>query len=150
MLAVLSVVVVNIMLGATKGFAEIRATRDLIDGGQNVMERITREIRSTTSVDNANSTFDSSPGVLTINNLNSAGSAKITKFAVVSNKLQLTEDGVVSGNLVGANVNVTNLTFTRITVGSGGGVRIQMTLQDTRASGRTEKFYSTVMFRQNY
>lgn len=148
--AVLSIAIVNVLVTMMKSFSEVQAYRDLAEATTVSLERITREIKGATSVDVANSTFNSSPGILQLNTTDSGGAAKTVKFDVSSNQLRLTENGTVTGNIVGGNMSVTSLIFRNITTSKGTAIRIEMTMQNTRGRTISKNFYSTAIIKGAY
>lgn len=147
---VLSIAVVNVLVTMMKSFSEVQAYRDLTEASTVSLERITREIKGATSVDTANSTFNSSPGILQLNTTDSGGSAKTVKFDISSNQLRLTENGTVTGFIVGGNISVTSLIFRNITTSKGNAIRIEMTIQNTRGRSVSKDFYSTAVIKGAY
>ncbi len=148
--AVLSITIVNVLVTMMKSFSEVQAYRDLAEASTVSLERITREIKGATSVDVANSTFNVSPGVLQLNTTDSGGTAKTVKFDISSNQLRLTENGVVTGNIVGGNISVNSLVFRNITTNKGNAIRIEMTMQNTRDRTISKDFYSTAIIKGAY
>jgi hypothetical protein len=115
------------------------------------MERISREIRQSKSVDVVNSTLGSSPGVLQLNSTDSAGTSMIMKFSVLSGALNIYKDNVLIGNLLGQKVSVTSLIFRRVITTNGEAVKIELTLQITSGNvTRSENFYDTIILRGSY
>jgi type II secretory pathway component PulJ len=146
-----SVGTINSLVIIVKSFGEIRSNRAIIDSGSLAMERMTREIRNASSIDTANSTLASNPGVLTLNTTDSSGTAKTVKFMTSNNVLVLYEDGSLSGNLLGQGIQVTNLVFTSITMTNGTAVKVAMTIQDTKSARlQSQDFYSTIILRGSY
>lgn len=149
--AALSVVIINSFSVIVASFNSTRTSRDLLEGGNTSFERITREIRLANSVDSANSVLGSTPGTLQMNSTNSGGSARIVKIILESGAVNLYEDGTLTGNLLGSNVQATSLIFRKITTTAGTAVKVEMTLQDQRGKDhRSEKFYDTVILRGDY
>ncbi len=149
--AFLTVTVMNALIVTTKSFAATRSNHYMLDAGNSAMERISREIRGALSVDNSNSTFNSSPGILQLNTLDSNGAAKTVKFSVASQVLQLTENGTLTGDLTSGNVNVTSLIFRSITTTSGSAVKVELTIQDAKnTSSPAQNFYDTIILRGGY
>lgn len=148
--AVLTIAFVNTLIISMKSFSEIQINRDLISGGTGAFERMTREIKNATSINTGASTFNTSPGVLSLNTTDSGGSAKTVLFDVSNNSLRLSENGTVTGNLLNPNINVTNLVFKQITTGAGTAVRIEMTIQNTKGLSIKENFYTTAILKGSY
>ncbi|MFA5933887.1 MAG: hypothetical protein WC795_01535 [Candidatus Paceibacterota bacterium] len=146
-----SIFVIDAVIVMTKSFAETRSNHDLLDGGLNALERMSREIRLAKSIDGSNSTLDVSPGVLFLNTTDDAGNTKTVEFYLNNGVLTLKENGAVSGVLVGQNISVTNLVFRQITTVQGSAIKVELTVQDTRGSAhRTEDFYDTIILRGDY
>ena len=147
----MSVIVINYFIVVLGSFHVTRTNRDLLESGAISMERIAREIRQADSVDVANSTLSSSPGVLQLNSTNSSGTPMIIKFSVTNGALNLYENGSLIGNLLGQNVAVTTLMFRRVTTTNGEAVKIELTLQDTESdNNQSENFYNTIILRGGY
>jgi Tfp pilus assembly protein FimT len=146
-----SIFIINSMIVVLGSFATTRTNRDLLESGSITMERISREIRQSKSVDIVNSTLGSSPGVLQLNSTDSAGNAMIVKFIVSSGALNLYENGTSIGNLLGQNVSVSSLIFRRIATTNGEAVKIELTLQDTYSkNNQSQNFYNTIILRGEY
>lgn len=151
--ALLSIVFINCLTVMTKSFIQTKSNDYLLDSGYSSMERISREIRGAISVDATStlgSNLASTSNFFLLNTTDSNNSAKTVKFDVSSGALRLTENSVVTGNLTGGNVTVSNLVFRSITTANSKAVKIEMTLTDNRISTRAENFYDTVVLRTTY
>lgn len=146
-LGIVSIAIISSSMTVNSSFNRTRITRDLLESGNNSMERIVREIRQANSVDIANSTLGSNPGVLVLNGKDSGGSNRIVKFSVLSGALNIYENNTLLDNLLNQNVTISNLIFRRISTGTGEAVKIEMTLTNNSVS---EKFYDTVILRGGY
>jgi type II secretory pathway pseudopilin PulG len=148
---ILSVLVINSFITVTRSFSTTRTNRDLLESGSGAMDRISREIRQAKSVDVPNSTFGTSPGVLSLSSTDSGGTAETVKFIVESGALNVYINGTLVGNLIDSNISVYSLIFRHITTTEGEGVKIELTLQDTPGpTPKLEKFYDTILLRGNY
>lgn len=146
-----SIFIINSMIVVLGSFATTRTNRDLLESGSIAMERISREIRQSKSVDIVNSTLGSSPGVLQLNSTDSAGNAMTVKFVISSGALNLYENGTSIGNLLGQNVSVSSLIFRRIATTNGEAVKIELTLQDVYSkNNQSQNFYNTIILRGEY
>lgn len=116
------------------------------------MERISREIRNASSIDVANSSLGSSPGVLQLNSVDELGNSQTVKFNVSGGELVISYNGVSIGNLLGNNISVSSLIFRRIgTTASGEAVKIELILQDNKSQDlKIENFYNTIVLRGSY
>lgn len=146
-LAFMTVVLITALTLSMKMYRHARITRDFSEQGMLAMERITRSVRSATSVNGASSTFNTSPGVLSLTYASGTPSTRL--FDVSSNQLRLTEDGSVSGNIIGGRIQVSSLIFRSISTGSIPAIKTELTLYDT-ISGRSETFYATTILRSSY
>lgn len=149
--ASLSILVINSFITVLSTFDMTRSNRDLLESGATAMERISREIRQSESIDIANSTLGSSPGVLQLNSTDSGGSPIVIRFTTSNGALNLYEAGALIGNLLGQNISVTNLVFRRIITTNGEAIKVELTIQDTSGkSPRSENFYNTIILRGQY
>ena len=146
----LSTVLIDSLLMMHKAYSETRINRDLLESASVSMERMTREVRGGTSLNVSASMFAATSGVLAINTTDSGGASKTEQFALVSNAVQFTENGVVSGNLTGANVSVDSLTFRNITTIKGSAVKIEMSLHSLIDPTRIMSLSDTVAMRGAY
>lgn len=149
--AVLAVLVINSFIVVLSSFNQTRTNRDLLESGNTMFERVSREIRLANSVTTGESTLGSSPGVLTLSGIDDVGASRVVKFIVENGKLNLYEDGVLVGPLNGQNTQVTSLIFRQITTTNSSAVKVELTLQDLRGKNRkTVNFYDTVILRGGY
>lgn len=114
------------------------------------LERMSRDIRSSSEVATTTSVLGTHPGVLTLNTATTAP-AEI-KFFLSGGTLHVSEDGVDRGSLTRNNVFVDNLIFHRIESGSTTeAVKVEMRLiTGTSTATTSEDFYITEGLRQSY
>ena len=154
--AIVSVVVINSYIIVFGSFSQVKTNHDLVSSANSSLERISREIRQAKTVDILNSTLGATPGVLQLNSTDSIGATRIVKFYVSNGQLNLSQGSseplVLTGNLLGPDISVTNLIFRRIlTSGTKEAIKIEMTLQDNRSKTlKNEKFYDTIILRGGY
>ena len=149
-LAVVSVLAVNMLLEIQLSLGEIRVTRNLSAAASVAMERMARTIRDAKSVNAGASTFNASPGVLTLTG--SETPAQTHRFLVSGGALMADGGSPPSDTLTPSGVLITNLVFRLITPSATStAVKIEMTIAAT--SGRattTQNFYDTVILRNSY
>ena len=149
--AVLSVLALNAILQMFHNFNSLRVSRDLNDSSVMIIEHLTRDMKSATNIDVFNSTFDASPGRLTLATANASGTALTVEYFVASGVLRIKENGVDQGFLSAGRVRVDNLTFRRLLSGTTDAVKIELQLSATRAGiTRTEYYYDTAVLRGSY
>ncbi len=142
-LAIISVVMINMLLSFTQTYKTIVALRAAEHSAVGSMERITREIRSASGVDTGNSTLGTSPGVLTLTSI-----ATTTKFYASSGVLQMDVNGTFFGPLTLSNATVNNLVFRLLDNGVSQAVKIDLTITGTVGTvTKTKTYHSTIILR---
>lgn len=151
LLILIIVAVVNMLIGMSKAYGFMRLSTHIQTSSIDSLDRVVREIRNAKSVDVANSTLGTSPGVLTLNSTDDAGNAMTYQFYISGGVLRMKQNGIDQGPLTLPDVTVGNLVFRKMTTGVSQAVKIDMTL--TAGSGsmtRTAKFYGTAILRDSY
>jgi len=150
---ILFVLLVNVMLSLSKSYVEVQRFRAITSNASVVMERMTREIRDSSSVDVALSTLETNPGELYLNSSNADGSSKTVRFYLnASSTLFVEVDGDGGFQLSGNTVEITDFTFRYIdNASSSEAIRIELEIQN-REGKRTlsERFYDTIVLRRSY
>ena len=142
-IAVMAVLVVNVLLMTTKSYNSLKISRDINNSALTTLERITREIKTASDIDIAQSTFYVHPGKLTVST-----SSAITEFYLGNNILKIRENSVDMGSLIQQGSSVDNLVFRMLDNGTTKGIRIEMTISNTRGNlTKTKKFYSFAVLR---
>ena len=149
-LAILSVVFINLLLTMTRSYAEFRITRNLNTSAQAAMERLVRSIRNATSVD-ISSTLGTNPGRLVLNTLDGSGDPLTIDFYLSDDTLMVKEGSGAAASTTAKYVTVDNLIFRKLTTPVSSVVKIEMTLGVNHgAINKTAKFYSTAVLRGSY
>jgi prepilin-type N-terminal cleavage/methylation domain-containing protein len=147
LLSTIFVVVVATLLSFTTGYRVLAAHRIVEHSAMSSLERLTRDLRGATSIDMGNSTFGTSPGILTLIT-NQNGNATTTKYYVQNNTLKLDVNGTYFGPLTTAKVTVSNLTYTLLTGSTTSAVKIDMTLTSTNGQAvQTRTYHTTVVLK---
>lgn len=140
-LTIIFVVVVNTILSFTGSYKTLTAQRNVENAAIGAMERMTRDIREATQIDSLGSSDITVSSIL-------SGLSTTTRFIVESGKLNLYVNGSLVGPLTVGSTTVTNLTFTQLSGGYNGGVKIDLTLQSIVGQATVIKSYhSTVILR---
>ncbi len=147
--AILSVVAINATIMVMRSFYSLRITQSISQSATTAMERMSREIRSAYNINTANSTFDTSPGRLTVLTKDEIGTLLTVEFYVTAgNQINMKINGADQGSLMTKTVSVTNLIFRQITTTNTKAVKIEMTLTDNRSGiTKTNKYYDTIVLR---
>ncbi len=147
----ISIAVINSFIVIVGSFNTTRTYRDLLESGSVSMERISREIRQAQSVNLANSTFGSNPGVLELNTTDASGNVITISFHISNNALNIYQNGVLVGNLLGQNISANSLIFRHIVTTNGEAIKVELTLQDTNSkTNQSANFYDTIILRGSY
>jgi len=141
---VLSVFVINSIIVSARGLREVRTARTTNTSAEAAMERMIREIRYSDSINAAQSTFGTSPGVLSLNSLDpSTGSSQTSIFSLSGNRLMLQKNAGTAYPLTSSSATITNLVFRNMVASSTGAVRVEMTING-------KNFYGTAIMRRSY
>lgn len=134
-----------------RAFTELRLSRDVNDSGVKIMERISRDIQNSSSINVLNSSFSVDPGVLSLNVLNASGTPMTVRYEVTQNKIHLIENGVDLGSLASGLTQIDGLVFYSLQYGQVRAVKIELHIRGTR-NGVTvvESFYNTAIVRGTY
>ncbi|MDB5259160.1 MAG: hypothetical protein JWO73_368 [Candidatus Taylorbacteria bacterium] len=143
LLVVIMLLMVNTLLSFNDSYRKLGALRIAEHAGTDAMERMVRDIRAAASIDTANSTLGSTPGVLALTNTGTT-----TKFYIQSGILKVDVNGAYSGPLTVSGASVTSLTFTQLTSSSTSAVKIDLTVTGTSGSvTKTKQYHSTVIMK---
>jgi len=147
----LSAVAMASLFASIKSFNELRISRDINDSSVTIMERLTRDIKSATAIDYANSTFSATPGRLTLSTRNASGTALTVEYYVATSTLRIKENGVDVGSLMSAKTRVSGLVFRQINLGNTIGIKTELHLTSSRGSvSDVDHFYNTSILRGSY
>jgi hypothetical protein len=139
------------LFASIKSFNELRISRDINDSSVTIMERLTRDIKSATTIDLANSTFGATPGRLTLNTRNASGTALTVEYYVATSTLRIKENGVDVGSLMSAKTRVDGLVFYQIDLGNTIGIKTELHLTSSHGSAsEADHFYNTSILRGSY
>jgi type II secretory pathway pseudopilin PulG len=151
LLALMFLAIMNAVLGMGKGVAVLGAARMLNNSALSSMERMVREIRQASSVDQGQSTFNANPGKLVLNTTDSGGNSTTVEFSVSSTTLIVKQGGITLGPLTIGSTTVDSLIFRSIATSTSQAVRVEMTLTSQGISqSKTGTFYSTAVLRGSY
>src|SRR4051812_29721607 len=87
------------LLDTVRAFNHLHITRDINDTAVLITERLTHDIKSSTAVDISNSTFDATPGRLTLTAVDTSGTSMTIEYFVQDELLHVKENGVDQGAL---------------------------------------------------
>ena len=97
---------------------------------RSALDIVTRHVRSASGLNVASSTFDTDPGILTINTNSSSTDPTVIELNQDDGTLQLTQGASSPVSVTSNVIKVTNLMFTNLTASSSReNIRIQMTLE---------------------
>ena len=144
----LSALLIDSLIVMSKSYMESRATRDVVQSAEVSVERIEREVRSSTSIDGTVSQFDVPGGLLSLKGVDDSGAAETLIFSLVAGQLVVAKNGGSPVPLTDPHVSVDSLVFRHILVGSTESVRIEATFRSLRsAAGKTVTIDDTALVR---
>lgn len=139
------IAIIDSISAISNSYKNVKELRAIESSAMTSLDRMVSEIRNAISVDTANTTFNSSPGQLTLVNGTST-----KKFYVSNNRLMINEDGLI-GPLTGSDIKVTSLIFRSIATTTASAVKIELSLRNVASStSLTENFYMTATLRGSY
>lgn len=150
-LSLLSSVLFASVMMVIQSFTRARAVRDLAESGRGTMERITREVRRATAINDAGSVFANPAGQLQLSTTNEAGGATTLTLAKNGDDLTIQEGTGSPINLLSGQVAVNGLTFHKWATSTASAIRIDLALTDDRLPGvEPVMFHTTVVLRGSY
>ncbi|MFM7088617.1 MAG: type II secretion system protein J [Candidatus Paceibacterota bacterium] len=139
-----SLILIRAVLIMVASFRETQVVADINQTNQ-IMERISREIRQADSIQTISSTN------LKLNTTDTAGNPATITFTLSGTNLELRENDVLVGNLNPSTISVTALSFIQQVMIHSTGVKVTMTIQSSRYGVvKTENFYNTLVLRGSY
>ena len=145
----LSTVIVSLILSTLETSRQVAPINALSRSVTSSLEKITREVRSASSIDLPNSIFSSSSGILVINTLDANNFTKVVKYYLDSGVVKIDENDLYIGPLSSSDTNVTALIFNLATSSKQSLIKIE--IDETTGSGKyqkSEKFYDSVVIRE--
>lgn len=147
----ISVMSMSSLFQTIKAFNNLRISRDINDSSVKIMERITRDIKGSTAINFASSTFGSSPGRLTLTTVSASGTPLAVEYFVSGSMLRVKENGVDVGTLMSSKTKVDALVFRYINTGATVGVKTELHLSSSRGVvSDIDHFYNTSILRGTY
>jgi len=146
--AILSVLATEALMVVMRSFYTLRLTQNINQSATTALERMSREVRNAYDIDVAGSTFNTSPGQLTLRTKDTFGANTTVEFTVSGNQIRIKEGGVDKGSLMPKSTTVTNLIFRQITTTNSKAIKIEMSLHDAHGLiTRDAVFYDTIVLR---
>lgn len=141
-------IIIEVVLSVARSERVISSVRSIENSAVLALERISREIRQSDSVNVSSSVLGSHPGILVLNGEDLAGNPRTVEFYLSNSRLNIRENGVDQGSLTQNDARVTDLKFFRFFATSTDGIRTEITIESgTSTHYRSEKFYSATIIR---
>lgn len=147
LLVLVMVGIVNLLLLMSRTARYLETAQHVQTSATVALDRMVRDIRNAQSVDVAQSTLGTNPGVLTLNTTTVAGVAQTLQFYVLNGAVRVKQDGVDLGPLTLSDVTVSSLVFNHITTSVSRGVKVSLSLS---SGAQSASFYSTAVLRDSY
>lgn len=147
----IGVIVIQSVITLVQSFNSLRVSEDIHRSAITVLERTTREVRDTVSVDTVNSVFNTHPGILVLNTLDESENPVTTTIYVQNGSVYIQEGAAPPSALTPEKVTVTELSFARYATAFSEAVEITLELERMRGRViKTEQFRSGVVLRGSY
>ncbi|MEI8061880.1 MAG: prepilin-type N-terminal cleavage/methylation domain-containing protein [bacterium] len=134
-------------------YKNVYALREIESGAISILDRLTREIKNSTSIDLSNSVLDSDSGRVSLNVASSTGSYN-TKIYLSNSRLYISRDGIELGPLSPSDVKVTLVNYSLINSNNNTatGLRVELVLEspDNSPTDWSKTFYATAIMRGTY
>lgn len=134
-------------------YRNIDTLRQIESGAISILDRLTREIKNSTSIDLSNSVLDSDNGKLSLNVASSTGSYN-TRIYATSSRLYISRNGVELGPLSPSDIKVSLVNYSMISSSNNTatGIRVELVLQAPTGSPTnwSKTFYATAIMRGTY
>jgi type II secretory pathway pseudopilin PulG len=151
LLAMISILTINAVLAMSRAADSFRGSRNIGLAADSGIERMVRDLRSATLINDAGSTFGANPGVLNMDIVDPDTSASSTVQFYLSGTALVRRLGGAVQILTASTTEVTSLVFRKLTTAKSQAIRMEMTLRSGRGvSQKTENFYDTVVLRGSY
>ncbi len=151
LLGLLLVAVLNVVGLVFGTYGSVENQNKLLTSGETAMERMSRAIRSASSINGAGSLLGASPGDLKLNTTDPSGNPATVEFSVQGGALDVAENGGTPSPLTDSAVSVQSLVFTSIQTANSQAVRISLALQTGASpSVASTTFYDTIVLRGSY
>lgn len=140
------IAIVNFFVLFDKGYVVFKTNSNINISAITSMERMTREIKSSGSINVGDSTLGLHPGKLNLN----VGTSTI-EFYIDNNVLKIKKDNITIGALTKSNVFVDKLIFSSVTGVNSQVIRIEMDIRtNVGTTTKTETFISSSVLRGRY
>ncbi len=145
----LSLVFTKTLIVIMSSYTKIQGSRDIVETAQVVMERVSREFRQGVDLDGG-SVYSATVSDITIHGEDADGVARTARFARSGDDILFYENGVLLGNLNGPNTVVTSFSANQVTTAEGKGVKMSITIENTKGVIVSKTFYNTIILRGAY
>ncbi|MDZ7726615.1 MAG: hypothetical protein U5L75_03490 [Candidatus Campbellbacteria bacterium] len=142
--------IVSLLINATDIITAVKQDKEIRSSAFTALDRIGREVKGATEIVKAESSFDSDPGVLTINAVDENGDQYEATFEVSGDDLNISYDDTVLGSLISEDVTVESLTFYLSETATSRSVRTELTLSHLDDPSKQKTFYLTTVPRGMY
>lgn len=151
LLAVLTVLAINMTLSMTRAFADLRVSRDINSSATALFERITRDVRGAYDVDAAASVLGTNPGDLLLDTKDASGTNMTIEYFVSNGSVHIRENGVDQGAIMSASTQAVSFIVREAIGMNSKAVKVEVTLSATRGDiTKQRNFYTTVVLRGTY
>lgn len=150
-LVIIILVLIGSLVVLSRSYRQVTVSRTLESSALLALDRITSGIRSSESINFANTTLNSSVGVLSLNARATSGTPYIARFYVQDGIVKMDVNGVFEGQLTSSSTQVTSLMFRHIDTPVSDAIRTEIIIEaDVNGLTKTENFYTTTILKNSY
>ncbi len=151
LLAIILTVIIDSILVMSNAYRSVTVTRNIEDTALISMDRMTREIRNASSIDETQTVYNNDHGAIFLNSIDASNTPTSIKFYLSGQRILIDENGTYLGPITSSNVLVDSLYFRPIVSSSSVGIKIEMVLESgTGQYLKKVNFYDTVVLRGSY
>ncbi|MFC1623665.1 prepilin-type N-terminal cleavage/methylation domain-containing protein [Patescibacteria group bacterium] len=143
--------VINLTLLMTKSYSNIKVSHNINNSAISIMERLTREIRWSDSVNEGSSVFGSDLGILVLNTIDESEEIVETRFYEEGGDFKI-KQGIADANVLNDdNVSINKFLLTKVDTGISEMVKIELVLEGGwKDKIKSETFYNSIILRESY
>ena len=147
----LAAAVTNALQSLIRSYTLIQSSGTLEFVAHTALERMTRDVRDSKSINLATSVLGTSPGVLVLNSTDDDDNDMTIEFFISSGVIRVKENNVDIGPISSNKATITRLIFTSVTTPNSKGVKLELTAESGNGSSyKSESFYTSAVLRGSY
>ncbi len=156
-IALFTMLLIGIVQGLytlTASYKNVRVYRSIELAAISAMDRMTRDIRSATSINTSQTSYNVSQGALSLSTYDSSGNPLTVRYylATTTARIMLEENGVSLGPITPNDVAVDSLIFKSYSTTTSSAIKIEIIISNSTSTpvDFSQNFYGTAILRGTY